>query len=545
MKWRTICLSVIIMLGYVLPSSAKIEVRDNIDSGLITAYGYMSGYEESNIISIDVKTDNGEIVHTSYIPTNDGNFKYEFQLPDITQEYVVIFTSYSDREEVHYTSISSTDASNIVDSVNSIVIDENDTTDEKSVIEIIESNFNAFSLNSYFWNKVFDAEQKNCVATAILKNRGTQYQSLDEIRNVAKEEYAIRSFESCKTAADVRKALDEFNDLYKIEENSSKFLEFDKLTDSQKEILNTIVSNEVKKTTTIETLQDIYMIIDRGMLLALMNHAADPISIKKLIEDNRGYMTFSLDTYDSGNKDAICLYLYGKEIHSMKDLEQMIKKALENPEKPSTPQGSESGGNSSSVSGTPSYPTSQGPIKENTVFDDINGTLWAKDAILYLADKKIINGMGDNKFAPNNNVTREQFVQMLVKAFQLEGESDVSFDDVPREHWAYDAISIAVQNNIVNGMDHSLFGIGKSITRQDMAVMIQRVIERKGYDLIRKGTTDFTDVDDIADYAKESVQRLSEAGIINGFEDKTFRPQGVATRAQAAKIIYVILQGVE
>ena len=549
MMWRHIYLSAIIVLGSVSPVFAKIEVKDDIDSDFIIAHGHMNGYEESNIISIDVKNNNGETVHTSYIPSNDGNFEYAFKLPDVTEEYVCTFSSYFDKEEVLYTSISTTDASNIVGLINGVEIDENSNTDEQNVVDIIESSLNAFSLDSYFWNEVYDAEQKKCVAAAILKNRGTGYQSLNEIRNIAKEEYAIRSFASCKTAEDVGVAINAFDDLYKIGENTSKFSEFDKLTDSKKEILNTIVSNEIKNTTSIETFKDIYELVDRGMLLALINNSTDPASIKKLIDNNRDCMTFSMTTYDSGNKDAVCAYLFGKEIYSMSDLEQMIIKAVENTKKPIISQGSGSGGSgggkSSSASNIPNYPTSQASIKVKPIFDDIDDVEWAQDAILYLANKKIINGIGDNKFAPNDNVTREQFVQMLVNAFNIEGECEVSFEDISKEHWAYKSISIAVGNNIVNGISDSMFGIGKNITRQDMAVMTQRVIDQKGYNLDSKNTTGFTDADDIADYAKESVKLLSEAGIINGFEDKTFRPQGLATRAQAAAIIYTILQEVE
>ena len=75
--------------------------------------------------------------------------------------------------------------------------------------------------------------------------------------------------------------------------------------------------------------------------------------------------------------------------------------------------------------------------------------------------------------------------------------------------------------------------------------MAQKVIAGKGYTLSSVKITEFADYDNIADYAKDSVKFLSEAGVINGFEDNTFKPQGVATRAQAAKIIYTILQAVK
>lgn len=180
----------------------------------------------------------------------------------------------------------------------------------------------------------------------------------------------------------------------------------------------------------------------------------------------------------------------------------------------------------------------------NTVagFSDIAHVQWAKEAIDYLASNGIVNGYSDRIFAPDDNVTREQFVKMLVEAFELKAASALcEFEDVDKSQWYYTYIASAYDSKIVTGISDTEFGIGAPISRQDMAVMAYRCAKACGMSL-GLGELAFDDKSDIYLYAEEAVGALSIAGIINGFEDGTFRPQGLCTRAQAAKVIYELLQ---
>jgi hypothetical protein len=552
MKPKHIYFVLIIILCSFSCAYAKVDVSDSVDTRTTTVSGYMNGYEETNIISMDIQDSAGNIVYTSYIPTDDGNFDYSFKLPDATEQYKFVFHAYSTTEDIPYNSISTSDANTILDSINGIAIDDNSNADENSVLTIVENNKNVILLNPYFWNECFNSAQKNSFAKAILQNRGSGYTSFDVMRSVARKEYAILSFSICKTSNLVGLALDEFDEIYDIKNNISRIEDFNKFTDLQKNVLNNVISNEIKNTTNINTLQNVYAVIDRSVLLALINNAKDPLTIKELIENGRGDITFSLNTFDSSNKDVVCLYLFGKEIYSMLDLKSMIDKAVEGintqQEMPNpggnTGGGGGNGGASASASNITQYPSMQKP-SPITSFKDMGNSLWAVDAVNYLANKKIISGVGDNNFAPNDNVTREQFVQMIVKAFAFENSGVTSFADISEDHWSYSAISTAVSNNIISGIGDSLFGLGHFITRQDMAVIIFRAVNAKGYSLNSKNVLDFNDASDIAEYAKESIKVLSEAGIVNGLGDGNFAPNGVATRAQAAQIIFAILQEVE
>ena len=174
-------------------------------------------------------------------------------------------------------------------------------------------------------------------------------------------------------------------------------------------------------------------------------------------------------------------------------------------------------------------------------FNDIGDAAWAEAAIKALAKENIINGVGNDKFEPNALVTREQFVKMLVLALELPMEfSDAPFVDVTAADWFYHYVHTAYKNGIVQGA--SSFGAGRAITRAEMAAMCYRAAQASDMKLEIGASLDFADSSSIPDYAKEAVAALSKSGIINGMGDNTFVPNGSSTRAQAAKIIYGILQ---
>lgn len=199
------------------------------------------------------------------------------------------------------------------------------------------------------------------------------------------------------------------------------------------------------------------------------------------------------------------------------------------------------GGYTNTVDPTPVTP----PEETQTGFRDLTGYAWAEESIVALADMGVINGVGDGLFAPGDNVTREAFVTMLVRAFAMdEAVNPADFADVPTGAWYHDAVATAQKNGIVNGVGGGFFGVGRPITRQELAKMAYYTLEQV-YGVTAAGDTSrFADDAAIADYAKSSVGAMAQLGIINGFEDGSFRPQGNATRAEAAKIIYGMLQQV-
>ncbi|MEE1012798.1 MAG: S-layer homology domain-containing protein [Clostridia bacterium] len=181
-------------------------------------------------------------------------------------------------------------------------------------------------------------------------------------------------------------------------------------------------------------------------------------------------------------------------------------------------------------------------IGQTAVFDDIGNVPWAAEAILALTEEGVINGKGYGHFCPDDKLTREEFAKMLVCAFVPEDEaSELVFDDVVDGAWYAPYVSRAAAAGIVQGIGQGEFGIGNEISRQDLVVMCVRAAEYA--EITLDGTTEgaFCDGEAVADYAKDAVEKLRNAGIISGDESNSFNPENGSTRAEAAKILYAVM----
>lgn len=178
-----------------------------------------------------------------------------------------------------------------------------------------------------------------------------------------------------------------------------------------------------------------------------------------------------------------------------------------------------------------------------TAFTDLGGYEWAVPAIEGLLEKGIVNGKAAGIFAPEDKVLREEFTKMVVLAVNPDGGGrKMAFSDVTENDWYYSYINAAYGCGIINGVSETAFGAGAFITRQDMCVIIANALEVKNKAAQASGKIEFSDSDEIADYAKEAVDMLVGLGVLNGYEDNTFRASGNATRAEAAKMIYALLE---
>lgn len=173
-------------------------------------------------------------------------------------------------------------------------------------------------------------------------------------------------------------------------------------------------------------------------------------------------------------------------------------------------------------------------------FSDIQNVTWAQEAIEALADVGVISGKEKGVFAPNDSVTREEFIKIIIGAFKLMDENaEVDFGDVASNRWSYKYIASAYQLGIVTGTGDNFLPDGK-MSREDMAVVIYRVFELSGVEIGGENIR-FADERIISNYAKEAVEKLSAMKIISGMGDGTFAPKENVTRAQAAKVVYGLL----
>lgn len=177
----------------------------------------------------------------------------------------------------------------------------------------------------------------------------------------------------------------------------------------------------------------------------------------------------------------------------------------------------------------------------NKTFSDISKYGWAKKQIEALAAKGIIGGTSATTFAPGVNITRADFMVLLMKALGLTAKVDSNFDDIKASDYYYEAVGIAKQLGITTGSGNNLFKPKEFITREDMMVLVNKALklQNKITNASDSVLTQFADANKIASYAEQSAANLVSAGIVSGSGDKV-NPKGYATRAEIAVIVYKI-----
>ncbi len=175
-------------------------------------------------------------------------------------------------------------------------------------------------------------------------------------------------------------------------------------------------------------------------------------------------------------------------------------------------------------------------------FTDMGGHGWAEEAVNYLYVRGIISGMTKDTYCPEQNVKREEFAKLLIEMTKLNVvDEGKEFTDVPKDAWFYDYVNRAYKAGIIKGMSDTIFGAGMNITREDMAVMIYNTLYVCGAELPENVSAGFTDATSISDYASDAVAVLVKLGMLSGYSDGTFKPQAIATRAEAAQVVYKTL----
>ncbi len=201
------------------------------------------------------------------------------------------------------------------------------------------------------------------------------------------------------------------------------------------------------------------------------------------------------------------------------------------------------GSNAAEPTAAPSASPKPNSLTESVQFDDIDEIPWASGYLSSLVEKKILNGDGE-KLYPGREITREEFVKLIVEAFfpDMQSAEASGFSDVPDESWYAPYIARAVQAGVITGVSEDLFGSGTPVTRQDAVVILNRTVNKLGAGLPSGVAAEFSDEIEIAPYAAEAVHLFAEAGIVSGTEEQKFRPDAAITRAEAAKLLCMTLE---
>lgn len=220
-------------------------------------------------------------------------------------------------------------------------------------------------------------------------------------------------------------------------------------------------------------------------------------------------------------------------------------KVLKKPDSGSTGRsGGGGGGGQVSTVKMPVIPPVELPSNEDAseegeaVFRDVAKEHWAYEYIAKLYKAGLIYGREDGRFAPDETITRAEFLKLLFGVFKIEAEeSYITFDDVSKGDWYFPYVATGVSLGIARGKGGGIFGPDDAISRQDMCVITVNAAKAAGISFAKeRDEIIFDDAVDIDDYAVISVNTLSRAHIISGDENNRFSPAAAFTRAQAAKI---------
>ena len=333
---------------------------------------------------------------------------------------------------------------------------------------------------------------------------------------------------------------------------ASLYPEYKSMTAEQKKSVNSAVFDAKNKKSEFVKLKEMFFMAITAQVFA--DNKSDYTAVYNFLKSHNDW--FNLEGFEDLTKykaSQIIGLLSAKTIPNTRAafsaLYDECLAEINGDSKPVTPpSGGGTGGSGSSGGGSQISSGIKLPASDNTsvinnggeYFDDLDGYGWAGEAVKALFDKKIIAGKGNNKFAPGDSITREEFAKILSLAYGLYDESaECGFSDVSETDWSYKYIASIYKSGITNGYADGSFGARSNISREEMAVMIYRVLlQQSKIKSPESIESKFKDFNDVSDFAVNSVLALSNDRIISGDGNGNFNPKSHASRAETCVMIY-------
>ena len=289
-----------------------------------------------------------------------------------------------------------------------------------------------------------------------------------------------------------------------------------------------------------------------ALILSYVAESENGNELYGFIDDYSKYIGINYGNAGSEKIGIAFSAVAGKSYSALSDFKEAVERRIRTGG--GSPSGGSTGGGSTGGkgSGTVSIGESTGIVKgsvnidaikpatsDEAPFQDLENHAWAKEAIDFLYRRSIISGRDEKTYDPQGNVTRAEFIKMLVSAYNFSdvNTSGTGFNDVGMNDWFESFVIKAKSLGIVTGDQYGNFNPHSSITREDMAVMVYRASNfPEAAEVIA-----FVDSDAISSYAVPAVSCLYENNIVAGIGDMVFAPKKNVTRAEAAQILYNVL----
>jgi hypothetical protein len=184
-----------------------------------------------------------------------------------------------------------------------------------------------------------------------------------------------------------------------------------------------------------------------------------------------------------------------------------------------------------------------GAIVYDKSFTDVDSRHWAEQVIKDMAARHVIKGLPDGMFSPNKEVTRGEFVSLLVRLMKLPTGEDTPFADVAANDWFAGEISAAAKAGFIHGSNDGLFHPNAAITREEMAVLLMNAYKASGMkELEDMPHAAFRDQANISDWARQSIDEAVSLGLLRGSGQNMFHPANPLTRAESAQVLANLLE---
>ena len=313
------------------------------------------------------------------------------------------------------------------------------------------------------------------------------------------------------------------------------------LPDIAKDNMEMVINDFIQNKEMFSKIDDASTAFLNNSIFSLINSIKDTALMTEVITVYADMIGIDKDEYNNSNKEIVNKYVIGENFTEISKIAEAIGRGIDAADDTTSSNGGGKNSSSSSSNKGSSYGVSVPVIAEKgkITFYDLPESHWSSDAVEALKALGVLSGDGNGYFRPDDSVKREEFVKMLIEAFKIElSQTSTDFADSVNGSWYEPYVATAAKLGITNGKGNGTFGIGETITREDMAVFVHRASIVASKDYKSNFETAFIDNEEISGYAKEAVSILSSAGIINGMSDGRFAPKAYTTRAQAATMIY-------
>ncbi len=540
---------------YVEGSSSEIEFTAGADEKVwvtgINSLDIGSGFVvlKSDLSEDALVSSGAECVE--YLKFFDSSFnKNAFSFPvDEFGNFKVLYVNNGIEGNTNFFMLSNKEKKDILDYINSDAFVWEDI--------LTERNCKGMRIDGALYFSLADSKYTDKFSASVIEQREAmpngEFTAIDEFKDVYYAAIIPQLLTKADIGSKVKEIVDTHSDVLKLDcdpvAGSDAYNTFNSalLTDSARDdVWETLSKLEY------DYIKDIYEPFRETIILSAIENIENNVNINKIITDNNSWLGFDMSNYNAlTDKASVNDAIGGKSYSTIEELKEVFEELSANPSEAedddddddktynpgkggstsvSLPSGSASGGLGNGNSGT------QASSQVNTpAFKDTTSVPWAEVAIEYMYKKGIINGKSADSFAPNDMITRAEYIKLLAESFfPNDFGTGISFTDVPTDSWFYPYVAIGVKNGITFGKNDGSFGANEPINRQDMAVMLARAAKIA----ISEGFADFSDIGSVSDYAKGYVSALYNMGIVNGMGDGTYQPMSTATRAQAAVMIY-------